>query len=139
MIVYQFLELLTLLTKKKNLFQTCVGWDENRRVTSGCKLLQLYVTVITLAWMLVRWLLPFSVVFFGITLTFVVVISTRAHSRLGIKDMFSFVTVPKGSPSHGGDVMVYIKDINQPSLPTLFYSVLASISVFMAFQLYFIP
>ena len=41
-------------------------------------------------------------------------------------------TVPLGSPSHGGDVEVYVFDINQPSLPTPFYSVLASISVFMA-------
>ena len=31
-----------------------------------------------------------------------------------------WITVPKGSPSRGGDVVVYVKDINQPSLPTLF-------------------
>ena len=37
-----------------------------------------------------------------------------------------------GSPSRGGDVTVYVKDINQPSLPTPFYSVLVSTSVFMA-------
>ena len=37
-----------------------------------------------------------------------------------------------GSPSHGGDVVVYVFDINQPSLPIPFYSVLVSISVFMA-------
>ena len=35
---------------------------------------------------------------------------------------------PKGSPSRGGDV---VKDINRPSLPTPFYSVLVSVSVFM--------
>ena len=29
--------------------------------------------------------------------------------------------VPAGSPSHGGDVMVYVTDINQPSLPTPFF------------------
>ena len=40
--------------------------------------------------------------------------------------------VPAGSPSRGGDVAVYVFDINQPSLPTPFYSVLVSISVFMA-------
>ena len=40
--------------------------------------------------------------------------------------------VPAGSPSRGGDVTVYCCDINQPSLPTPFYSVLVSISVFMA-------
>ena len=36
------------------------------------------------------------------------------------------------SPSCGGDVAVYIFDINQLSLPTPFYSVLVSVSVFMA-------
>ena len=41
-------------------------------------------------------------------------------------------TVPAGSPSRGGGVLVYVKGINQPSLPTPFYSVLVSVSVFMA-------
>ena len=36
------------------------------------------------------------------------------------------------SPSRGGDVAVYVFKINQPSLPTPFYSVLVSVSVFMA-------
>ena len=40
--------------------------------------------------------------------------------------------VPVGSPSRGGDVEVYVFDINQPSLPTPFYSVLVSGSVFTA-------
>ena len=39
---------------------------------------------------------------------------------------------PAGSPSRGGDVMVYVFDIKQPSLPTPFYFVLVTISVFMA-------
>ena len=44
-------------------------------------------------------------------------------------DVISFVVavvaaVPTGSPSSGGDVTVYVCDINQPSLPTLFYSFL---------------
>ena len=47
--------------------------------------------------------------------------------------------VPAGSPSRGGDVVVYVKGINQPSLPTplslsrvLSFSVsLVSVSVFM--------
>ena len=38
-----------------------------------------------------------------------------------------------------GDFTVYLYDINQPSSPTPFSSVLVSVSVFMAFQLYFIP
>ena len=40
--------------------------------------------------------------------------------------------VPASSPSRGGDVAVCVFDINQPSLPTPFYSVRVSISVFMA-------
>ena len=40
--------------------------------------------------------------------------------------------VSAGSPAHGGYVVVFVKDINQPSLPTLcLYSVLVSVSVFM--------
>ena len=45
--------------------------------------------------------------------------------------------VPVGSPSRGGDVVVYVFDINQPSLPTSFYSVLVSVSVFMALSTVF--
>ena len=41
------------------------------------------------------------------------------------------VIVPTSSPSRGGDVTVYVIEINQPSLPTL-GSVLVSVSVFMA-------
>ena len=44
---------------------------------------------------------------------------------------------PHGSPSRGGDVAVYVFDINQPSLPTPFYSVLVSIPVFMALSTVF--
>ena len=42
-----------------------------------------------------------------------------------------------GSPPCGGDVEVYVFDINQPSLPTPSYSVLVSISVFMALSTIF--
>ena len=44
--------------------------------------------------------------------------------------------VPVGSPSSGGNVAVYVLDINQLSLPTPFYSVLVSFSVFMALSLW---
>ena len=47
------------------------------------------------------------------------------------------VFVPTGSPSHGGDVAVYVLDINQLSLPTPFYSVLVSVSVFVALSTVF--
>ena len=49
------------------------------------------------------------------------------------------VSVPKGSPSRGGDVAVYVFDINQLSLPTPFYSVLVPVSVLQSFHLDFIP
>ena len=45
--------------------------------------------------------------------------------------------VPVGSPSRGGDVAVYVFDINQPSLPTPFHSVLVSVSIFMALSTVF--
>ena len=44
---------------------------------------------------------------------------------------------PAGSPSRAGDVAIYVFDINQPSFPTPFYSVLVSISVFMALSTVF--
>ena len=50
---------------------------------------------------------------------------------------FLTVGVPTGSPSRGGDVAVYVFDINQPSLSTPFYSVLVSISVFVALSTVF--
>ena len=45
---------------------------------------------------------------------------------------FPFSVVPAGSPSRGGDVAVCVCDIKQPSLPTPFYPVFVSASVFMA-------
>ena len=33
----------------------------------------------------------------------------------------SLITAPAGSPSHGGDVTVYVYDINQPTLLTPFF------------------
>ena len=45
--------------------------------------------------------------------------------------------VSAGSPSRGWYVTVYVKDINEPALPTPFYSVLVSISVFMALSTVF--
>ena len=49
----------------------------------------------------------------------------------------SELVVPTGSPSRGGDVAVYAFDINQPSLPTPFYSILVSASVFKALSTVF--
>ena len=45
--------------------------------------------------------------------------------------------VPTGSSSRGGGVAVYVFDINQPSLPTPFYSTLVSVSVFTALSTVF--
>ena len=49
--------------------------------------------------------------------------------------------VPAGSPPRGGDVAVHVFDINQPSLPIPFYSLLVSIAFLSVcpFQLYFVP
>ena len=48
-----------------------------------------------------------------------------------------YTPVPAGSPSRGGDVKVYVYDMNQPSLPTPFYSVLVAIYVFMSLSTVF--
>ena len=47
------------------------------------------------------------------------------------------VSVSAGSSSRGGDVVVYVFDITQPSLPIPFYSVLVFISVFTALSTVF--
>ena len=47
------------------------------------------------------------------------------------------MSVPTGSPSHGGDIALYLLDINKLSLPTPFYSVLVSVSVFIALSTVF--
>ena len=47
------------------------------------------------------------------------------------------MNVPTGSPSRGGDVAVYVFDVNQPSLPTPFYSVVVSVSILMALSTVF--
>ena len=47
-------------------------------------------------------------------------------------------TVPAGSPSRGGNVAVYVFDMNQSSFPIPFYSVSVSISVFMALSTAFL-
>ena len=56
---------------------------------------------------------------------------------LSLSRSLARLLVRAGSPSRGGDVTVYVKDINQPCLPTPFYSVLVSISVFMALSTVF--
>ena len=45
--------------------------------------------------------------------------------------------VSAGSPSRGEDVAVHVFDINEPSLPTPFYSVLVSVFVSMALSTVF--
>ena len=44
---------------------------------------------------------------------------------------------PKNKKRSGQARLVYVKDINEPALPTPFYSVLVSISVFMALSTVF--
>ena len=46
-------------------------------------------------------------------------------------------SVPSDSSSRGGDVAVNVFDINQPSVPTPYYSVLVSVSVLMTLSALF--
>ena len=55
----------------------------------------------------------------------------------GAKSSIVSQIIPAGSPTRGGDGRVCVCDIYQPSLPTPFYSVLASISIFMALSTVF--
>ena len=48
------------------------------------------------------------------------------------KHAMQYFPVPTGSLSRGGDVTVYVKEINQQSLPSPFYSVPVPISASMA-------
>ena len=61
----------------------------------------------------------------------------QEHKKYERSDSFLTMPVPAGSPSRGGDVAIYVFDVNQPSLPTPFHSVLESISVFMALSTVF--
>ena len=62
---------------------------------------------------------------------------SRSQYSFAYLDFAYCQRVPAGSPSRGGNVTVYVKDINQLCLPTPFYSVLVSISVFMALSIAF--
>ena len=50
--------------------------------------------------------------------------------------LVALTQVPAGSPSRGGDVAAYV-NIRQLSLPTPFYSVLVTVSVFVALSTVF--
>ena len=63
--------------------------------------------------------------------------AVRVHDSQAYRNSKQYLLsalVRAGSPSRGGDVTVYVLNINQPSLPIPFYSVLVSIYVFMAFS-----
>ena len=67
-------------------------------------------------------------------------IPPHLHIRLSTLWLYIFTQrsdVPAGSPWRGGDVAVYVFDINQLSLSTPFYSVFVSISVSMALSTVF--
>ena len=53
--------------------------------------------------------------------------------------VFPAFGVPAGSPSRGGNVAVYVFDINQPSLPTLLILFLCLFLSLWPFEPYFIP
>ena len=52
-------------------------------------------------------------------------------------DVVAADIIPSDSPSRGGNVAAYVFDIKQLSLPNPFYSVLVSVSVFMAISTVF--
>ena len=70
-----------------------------------------------------------------------VIVGASSLSYFGhrLSSAVNSLCVPAGSPSRGGDVVVYVKHLSQPSLPTNFYSVLVSISVYMALPTVFHP
>ena len=56
----------------------------------------------------------------------------------GLRAVHTVLFSPQAeSPSRGGDVAAYVFNISQPSLPTPFYSVLVSVSVFVALSTVF--
>ena len=53
---------------------------------------------------------------------------------------FLCLSSPAGSPSRGGDVVVYVFDMNQPSLPRSFFFLFLCLFLSLwPFRLYFIP
>ena len=62
---------------------------------------------------------------------------TFIHDKSVVNFVNALILVPTGSSSRGGDVAVYVFDVNKPSLPTPFYSVLVFVSVFMALSTVF--
>ena len=64
-------------------------------------------------------------------------VTERVHEVIVPVCLLLVLLVPTGSPSRGGGVVVYVSDINKPSLPTPFYFVLVSISVFMSLSTVF--
>ena len=59
------------------------------------------------------------------------------YTHTFVQQMYLHLFVPAGSPSRGGDVAAYVLNTCQPSLPTPFYSVLVTVSVFMALSTVF--
>ena len=59
------------------------------------------------------------------------------YSKRNKNNNNNIIIVPAGSPSRGGDVAVYVFDINELSLLTPFYSVLVSVSAFTALSTVF--
>ena len=65
------------------------------------------------------------------------IINHRNNYYTSLSVVLPMLWSPASSPSRGGDVTVYVYDINQPSLPTPFNSVLVCVSVFMALSTVF--
>ena len=59
-------------------------------------------------------------------------VCARFLKLMNVYETVAPLLIPVGSPSCGGNVAIYVFNIKQLSLPTSFYSVLVSSSIFMA-------
>ena len=75
------------------------------------------------------WLLLFGMIMIIMMMTKMMICSSTSGTS---------IQVPADLPLCGGDVAVYVFDINQPSLPTPFYSGLVSLSVLIALSTVFL-
>ena len=95
------------------------------------------VVVVVVAVMVMVVVLAAVVVVVVAVVVVVVVVVVMVVVVVVVVVTYTLTNVPADSPSHGGDIVVHVKNIKQPSLPTPFYSVLVSMSVFRALSTVF--
>ena len=75
----------------------------------------------------------------NVALRLILTVARGLECRLNMLSSGSYTMVHAGSALRGGDVTVYVIDVNQPSLPTLFILFLCLFLSLWPFNLYFIP